>query len=46
MGIIRLVEVSARQQGAVCTRLLEHYASELAAHAIVTATSARVRDRD
>ena len=45
VGIIRLVEIPARQQGVLCHRVLERYQDELAARAIITATSARVRVR-
>ena len=45
VGIIRLVEIPARQQGVLCHRVLERYHYELAARAIITATLARVRVR-
>ena len=44
-GILRLVNLSARQQGLICLRVLEAYAQELMAGAIVTAESSRVRIR-
>jgi predicted nuclease of predicted toxin-antitoxin system len=44
-GIIRLVDLPARTQGAYCVRLLERYADELAAGAIPTATLGRVHVR-
>ncbi|MBN1284844.1 MAG: DUF5615 family PIN-like protein [Anaerolineae bacterium] len=44
-GIIRLVNLSATQQAAVCIRVLERYGEELQAGAIVTAGLNRVRIR-
>jgi predicted nuclease of predicted toxin-antitoxin system len=44
-GIIRLVEIPARQQGTICQQLLQRYASELDLGALVTATLNRVRVR-
>ena len=44
-GIVRLVGLSARDQGTYCVMLLERHAEELAAGAILTATSNRVRIR-
>jgi len=44
-GIVRLVNISARQQGAVCQQVLERYADELKQGAIVTVESGRVRIR-
>ncbi len=44
-GIVRLVGLSAREQGPVCVQILEHYGSELAAGAIVTVEHGRVRVR-
>lgn len=44
-GIIRLVNLSARQQGMVCAGVLERYGAELEQGAIVTATADRVRIR-
>ena len=45
VGIIRLVEIPARRQGAVCVHVVQHYQGELAEGAIVTATLTRVRIR-
>ncbi|MEM7769830.1 MAG: DUF5615 family PIN-like protein [Cyanobacteria bacterium P01_A01_bin.37] len=44
-GIVRLVNLSGRQQGAVCLRVLELYSNELTTGAIVTAELNRVRIR-
>lgn len=44
-GIVRLVNLSGRQQGAVCQRVLELYGEELISGAIVTAELNRVRIR-
>lgn len=44
-GIVRLVNLSGRQQGAVCLRVLELYGDELTSGAIVTAGLNRVRIR-
>lgn len=44
-GILRLVGISARQQGVVCAALLERYGKELTAGAIVTVDADRVRIR-
>lgn len=44
-GILRLVNLSTRQQAAVCLRVLELYGNELASGAIVTAELGRVRIR-
>lgn len=44
-GIVRLINLSGRQQGAVCLRVLELYGDELTAGAIVTAELNRVRIR-
>jgi predicted nuclease of predicted toxin-antitoxin system len=44
-GIIRLVDLPGRQQGAHCARLLATYADELLQGAILTATARRVRIR-
>lgn len=44
-GILRLVNLSGRQQVAVCLRVLELYGNELLAGAIVTAGLDRVRIR-
>lgn len=45
VGLIRLVDFSARQQGSVCVRILAQYGDVLAAGAIVTASQNRVRVR-
>ncbi len=44
-GIVRLVGLSARQQGSYCAILLERFGHELIRGAIVTATADRVRIR-
>lgn len=44
-GIIRLVDIPARQHGARCVEVLERYGSELDAGAIVTAERGRTRIR-
>jgi predicted nuclease of predicted toxin-antitoxin system len=44
-GILRLVNISARQQAAVCLHVLEQYGKELQAGAIVTAEPSRLRLR-
>ncbi len=44
-GIIRLVGISARQQGQICLQVLALHATELEAGAIVTAESNRIRIR-
>lgn len=44
-GILRLVNFSARQQAAVCLRVLTLYGKELQSSAIVTAEPGRVRIR-
>ncbi len=44
-GIIRLVNVAAKQQAPVCVQVLMRYESELQAGAIVTASPGRVRIR-
>jgi predicted nuclease of predicted toxin-antitoxin system len=44
-GIVRLVNISARQQGAVCKQVLTQYGHELAQGAIVTVEAGRVRIR-
>jgi predicted nuclease of predicted toxin-antitoxin system len=45
VGIIRLVGIPARRQGAVCAAVLERYEAVLPTGAIVTAEPARVRVR-
>jgi predicted nuclease of predicted toxin-antitoxin system len=44
-GIIRLVNLSARQQAAYCARVLQQFSAELEAGAIVTVEPGRVRIR-
>lgn len=44
-GILRLVNISARQQAAVCLRVFAIHESELAAGAIITAEPGRLRIR-
>lgn len=44
-GILRLVNLTTRQQATVCLRVLELYGNELASGAIVTAELGRVRIR-
>ena len=44
-GIIRLVNVAARQQAAVCLQVLQSHGVELQAGAIVTAERGRLRIR-
>jgi len=45
-GIIRLVDISARQQGDYCLAILMKYGSELFNGAIVTVEPSRVRIRN
>jgi predicted nuclease of predicted toxin-antitoxin system len=44
-GILRLVNLSTRQQATVCLRVLELYGNELVSGAIVTAELGKVRIR-
>ena len=44
-GIIRLVNLSSREQGVVCLRVLKRYEGELKSGAIVTAEANRLRIR-
>ena len=44
-GIVRLVGFPARRQGEVCCEVLDRYASELGAGALVTVTPQRSRIR-
>lgn len=44
-GILRLVNLSGRQQSAICVRVLQLYGEELASGALVTAELSRVRIR-
>lgn len=45
-GIVRLVDLPARQQGAYCAAVIERYAAELDQGAILTVTTDRVRVRN
>jgi predicted nuclease of predicted toxin-antitoxin system len=44
-GILRLVNMAARQQGAVCLQVLDQHAADLQAGAIITAERGRLRIR-
>jgi predicted nuclease of predicted toxin-antitoxin system len=44
-GILRLVNLSARQQGQVCLRILDSHGAELQAGAIITASAHKLRIR-
>lgn len=44
-GIVRLVNLGARQQGVACRRVLELYKNDLQSRAIVTVEPGRVRIR-
>jgi predicted nuclease of predicted toxin-antitoxin system len=44
-GIVRLVNLSAKQQGIVCLRVIEKYVRELQSGAIVTVEPGRIRIR-
>jgi predicted nuclease of predicted toxin-antitoxin system len=44
-GILRLVNISARQQGTVCQHVLLQYGDELIRGAIITVEAGRVRIR-
>ena len=44
-GIVRLVNIAARQQGAVCQQVLTQYGDELKRAAIITVEAGRVRIR-
>jgi len=44
-GILRLVNVSAKQQGVVCLRVIETYSQELQSGAIITVEPGRIRIR-
>jgi predicted nuclease of predicted toxin-antitoxin system len=44
-GILRLVNIAARQQAAVCLQVIEQYGAELYAGTIATAGSGRLRLR-
>lgn len=44
-GIVRLVNISARQQGAICEQILTQYGDELTRGAIITVEAGRVRIR-
>jgi len=45
-GIIRLVNLPARQQGQVCVQILDRYSLELSRNAIATVERDRVRIRE
>ena len=44
-GILRLVNISTRQQAKICLHILVHYGQELQAGALVTAEADRIRIR-
>ena len=44
-GILRLVNLAARQQGPFCARILESHGDELQAGAIITADAQKLRIR-
>jgi predicted nuclease of predicted toxin-antitoxin system len=44
-GIVRLVGFTGPQQGATCVQVLERFASDLEAGALITAEPGRVRVR-
>lgn len=44
-GIIRLVGISARNQGSLCVEILSRYAQDIARGAIITVEPGRVRVR-
>ncbi|MBK1621057.1 toxin-antitoxin system, toxin component, PIN family protein [Lamprobacter modestohalophilus] len=44
-GILRLVGLSARQQGPYCAQVVDRYAADLESGAILTVTAQRVRIR-
>ena len=44
-GLVRLVGLSAREQGAICVDILDRYGQELAAGGIVTVEPGRIRIR-
>lgn len=44
-GILRLVNIAARQQGAVCLRVLSLHGSDLESGAMITAEPGRLRFR-
>ena len=44
-GIMRLVNIAARQQGAACEQILKQYGDELLRAAIITVEAGRVRIR-
>ena len=44
-GIVRLVNLSGRQQGAACVEVLRRYEAELARQAILTVEPGRIRIR-
>ena len=44
-GIVRLVNIAARQQGAACLQMITQYGDELTRGAIITVEAGRVRIR-
>ncbi|MCO6457767.1 MAG: DUF5615 family PIN-like protein [Pirellulaceae bacterium] len=44
-GIVRIVNISARQQGLICQQVLTQYGDELTRGAIITVEAGRVRIR-
>jgi predicted nuclease of predicted toxin-antitoxin system len=44
-GIIRLVNLSAKQQGSICQRVIENHSEDLQPGAIITVEPGRVRIR-
>lgn len=44
-GILRLVDIPAREQGRMCLRVLASYGAELASGAMITAEAHRLRIR-
>jgi predicted nuclease of predicted toxin-antitoxin system len=45
-GIIRLVNMSAKQQGEICLEILSRYEKQLTAGALITAERDRIRIRE
>ena len=44
-GVVRLVNIAARQQGTICQQMLLQYGDELTRAAIITVEAGRVRIR-
>lgn len=44
-GIIRLIDLAAREQASLCARVLEQYSAELESGALITADRRRIRVR-